>query len=138
MITNLRHVCIQTDNRMRCPKCEFTQGYKQHLSMLRAYYEDALGLNVVYNSEETWKWGEAQVKFSIIKLAVPGQEKTGPYLELVDGPWGSHVAFSVDKWPENVTLAEPVRLDGHEDGVEVRFCMDLAGNMVELVKEDPK
>ena len=103
--------------------------------MLRAYYEEAIGLNVVYNSEENWKWGEAQVKFNIVKLAVPGQEKTGPYLELVEGPWGAHIAFTVDKWPKNVTLAEPVRLDGHDQNVEVRFCMDLAGNMVELVKE---
>jgi catechol 2,3-dioxygenase-like lactoylglutathione lyase family enzyme len=103
--------------------------------MLRAFYEDVLGLNVVYHSEENWKWGESQVKFTICKLAAPGQEKTGPYLELVDGPWGAHVAFTVDEWPEDVALNQPEKLGGHTDGVEVKFCMDLAGNMVELVKE---
>jgi len=136
MIKNFRHACIQTDNRMRCPKCEFTQGYKQNLPLLEGFYADAMGMEVVYNQVERWSWGKAELKFRIIKLAAPGQEQTGPYLELVDGPWGAHIAFTVDEWPKNVTLSRPMRLDGHADGVEVRFGMDVAGNMFELVKEE--
>jgi hypothetical protein len=97
-----------------------------------------MNMNVVYNEEETWEWGNAQLKFRIVKLAAPGQEKSGPYLELVDGPWGDHVAFSVDEWPENIKLSEPKRINGHDDGTEVRFGMDVAGNMFELVKEKEK
>jgi len=103
--------------------------------MLIAYYEECLGLIPVYREEETWKWGKDIVTFQICKLAAPGQEDTGPYLELVQGRWGTHVSFSVDDWPESVTLAEPFRVGGHIEDIEVKFCMDVCGNMVELVKE---
>ena len=132
----IRHFGLTTDNRKKCPACGFQQGMVQRLGLLTKFYESVLGMKIVKHGNEIWKAGETVIKLKIVKLARPGQEKTGPYLELVDGEWGNHIAFTVDDWPMNARLIEPVRLDGHDgNGVEVKFCMDVAGNMIELVKE---
>jgi len=99
---------------------------------------DSLGFKVVYAAEETWEWNKQTIVIQVCKLAIPGQEKTGPYLELVDGNWGTHIAFSVDEFPKDMKLSKPIRTEGHDDDVEVAFTMDPAGNMIELVKEGEK
>ena len=131
----LRHVCLQLNNIKHCPKCGFAEGGSVPLPVNRIFYEDTFGLVPVYNSEELWRVGKQTLKIRVCKMAAPGQEETGPYLELVEGTWGAHVAFTVDEWPDNVNYIRPVRLDGHDgNGVEVRFCMDIAGNMIEVVR----
>ncbi len=138
MITNLRHACITPDSRQQCPKCNHIEGGNVGMSLLMSYYAGTLGLKVVYMKKEVWNWNKQRVEIRVCKFAAPGQEETGPYLELVDGNWGAHIAFSVDEFPEDVKLSRPIREGGHDNDVEIAFTMDPAGNMIELVKEGKK
>ena len=113
MIKNLRHVGLVVSDMDRAIK----------------FYQK-LGLEIISKAEEHWgpKW---------IKVC-----KMTHGLELIEGEWQGHVAFSVDYLEpaafvmegEELPYSPEVMWNMKKPGV--RFITDPDGNVIELVKEE--
>ena len=119
----LRHVCIEVKN--------------MPVALIAAFYAQHFGMELVYEGKEEWELREdVKVMLRVIKLKCKGSRTL---LELVQhhNEWTPHICLEVDKWPD-LPLIEPKRIDKEHKGLEVKFCMDPSGNMIELVKRKEK
>ena len=118
----LRHVCIEVKN--------------MPVELVAAFYVEHFGMQIFYQETEKWELKpELVVELKIIKL----RYQNDFILELVQHSdnWTPHLCFQIDEWPK-VALMEPKRVDKPHKDLEVRFCMDPSGNMIELVRKKEK
>lgn len=132
---SIKHVSLNCTRGYQCPKCGHKKMANAPLPLMRGFYEELFGFRMVYNADETWKLGETKTELKISKLKLPFDRAM---LELVEGDWGEHICLEVDEFPENLHLIDLQRVDKSHKDLEVKFCTDLVGNVIELVKRGKK